>query len=107
MLGAARRLWFQTNELKQGRWTSLDHIYLRGRVLGLVGAGSIATAMARLGRAIGMRVQAWTFHPSPDREEQLGVRFVPFDELLATSDVVSLHVKLTDQSRGLIGAREI
>lgn len=107
MLGAARRLWFQTHELKQGRWTNRDNIYLRGRVLGLVGAGSIAAAMARLGRAIGMRVQAWTFHPSPERAEQLGVPFVPLDELLAGSDVVSLHVKLTDQSRGLIGVREI
>jgi D-3-phosphoglycerate dehydrogenase len=74
-------------------------------MLGLVGAGSIAAALARLGRAIGMRVQAWTYHPTPERAEQLGVNFVTLDELLRTSDVVSLHVKLTEQSRGLIGAR--
>jgi D-3-phosphoglycerate dehydrogenase len=107
MLAIARRTWFQTNELKQGRWTSLDNIYLRGKTLGLVGAGNIAAEMARLGAAIGMRVQAWTFHPSVERAAKLGVNFISLDELLATSDVVSLHVKLTDQTRGLIGAREL
>lgn len=107
LLGAARRLGFQTKELKQGRWTSLDNVSLRGRVLGLVGAGSIAAATARLGHALGMRVQAWTYHPTPERAEQLGVTFVPLDELLRTSDALSIHVKLTEQSRGLIGAREI
>lgn len=106
LLGAARRLGFQTNELKQGRWTSMDNVSLGGRVLGLVGAGSIAAATARLGRAIGMQVQAWTFHPTPERAAQLGVTFVSLDDLLRTSDVVSIHVKLTEQSRGLIGARE-
>src|SRR4051794_18297907 len=92
LLGAARRLGFQTKELKHGRWTSLDHVYLRGRTLGLIGAGSIATAMAGLGRAIGMQVQAWTFHPSPERAERLGVRFVELDDLLRTSDAVSIHM---------------
>ncbi len=107
MLGVARRAWFQTNELKSGRWTSLDNISLRGKVLGLIGAGSIAAQMARLGSAIGMSAQAWTFHPSAERAKLLGVRFVTFQELLHTSDVVSIHVKLTDQSRGLIGKREL
>lgn len=107
MLALARRTWFQTNELKQGRWTSMDNVYLRGKTLGLVGAGNIAAEMARLGAAIGMRVQAWTFNPSAERGAQLGATFVSLDELLATSDVVSLHVKLTDQTRGLIGSREL
>jgi D-3-phosphoglycerate dehydrogenase len=53
-----------------------------------------------------MRVQAWTFHPDDARAARLGVPFVPLDDLLRTSDVVSVHVKLTDQSRGLLGARE-
>jgi D-3-phosphoglycerate dehydrogenase len=105
MLGVARRLWFQTNEMKLGRWSGLDNFYLRDKVLGLLGAGHIAAEMARLGSAIGMKVQAWTFHPCDERAEQLGIRFVGFDELLETSDVVSVHVKLTDQTRGMLGAR--
>jgi D-3-phosphoglycerate dehydrogenase len=107
MLAVARRIWFQTNELKSGRWTSLDNVYLRGKTLGLIGAGSIAAEMARLGKAIGMEVLAWTFHPTPERAARLGVTFVALEELLSRSDVVSLHVKLTDDSRGLIGAEQI
>src|SRR5262249_7085816 len=107
MLAVARRIWFQTNELKSGRWTSRDNLYLRGKTLGLVGAGSIAAELAGLGKAIGMEVLAWTFHPSPERAARLGVTFVALDELLSRSDVVSLHVKLTDESRGFIGAEQI
>src|SRR5207253_7766997 len=69
MFAVARRAWFQTNELKCGRWTMLDNVFLRGKTLGLVGAGSIAAEMARLGQAVGMRVLAWTFHPSPERAQ--------------------------------------
>ncbi len=107
MLAVAKRAWFQTNELKSGRWTSRDNVYLRGKMLGLVGAGSIAAELARLGKALGMEVLAWTFHPTPERAARLGVTFVSLEELLARSDVVSLHVKLTGESRGLIGVEQI
>ena len=63
MLALAKRAWFQTNELKAGRWTARDNVYLRGKTLGLVGAGSIAAELARLGSAIGMEVLAWTLWP--------------------------------------------
>jgi D-3-phosphoglycerate dehydrogenase len=54
-----------------------------------------------------MKVIAWTFNPSPARAERLGVRYVAFDALLREADVVSLNVKLTEDTRGLIGAREL
>lgn len=63
--------------------------------------------MARLGRAIGMEVVAWTFNPAPGRADALGIRYVELAELLETSAVVSLHVRLSDASRGLIGAAEL
>ena len=103
----AKRAWFQTNELKSGRWTARDNVYLRGKTLGLVGAGSIAAELARLGKALGMEVLAWTFHPDGERAARLGVTFVSLEELLSRSDVVSVHVKLTGESRGLIGAEQI
>jgi len=106
MLALAKRAWFQTNELKSGRWTSIENVFLRGKTLGLIGAGSIAAEFARLGKAIGMEVLAWTFNPSPARAVKLGVNFVSLEELLVRSDVVSLHVKLTNESRGLIGAEQ-
>lgn len=107
MLAAARRTSFYTEEMRQGRWATLLGIVLRGRTLGLVGAGPIAVETGKLARAIGMKVQAWTFHPSPERAEKVGIPFVELDTLLATSDVVSVHVKLTEKSRGLIRAKEI
>ena len=107
MLAAARRVVFQTSQLRRGIWKTPDNIFLRGRRLGVLGVGPIGAAMAHLGRAIGMNVQAWTFNPSKEREAQLGIPFVALDDLLQTSDVVSIHVKLTDQTRGLIGVREL
>jgi D-3-phosphoglycerate dehydrogenase len=106
MLAVAKRAWFQTNELKSGRWTGGNNLLLRGKLLGLIGAGSIAAETGRLAQAIGMRAQAWTFHPSVERSQRLGVPFVSFDELLRTSDVISVHLKLTPESRRLIGVRE-
>jgi D-3-phosphoglycerate dehydrogenase len=107
MFAVARRTWYQTNEMKCGRWTRRDNVYLRGKTLGVVGAGPIGAEVARLGAAVGMRVVAWTFQPSAERSAGLGVTFVPLDELLRTADVVSLHVRLTEQTRRLIGAREL
>ena len=107
MFAASRRAAFQTAELKAGRWTRRENIMLQRKTLGVVGTGAIGAEMARLANAIGMRVIAWTYRPSAERARQLGVEFVEFDELLARSDVVSLHVKLTDESRHLIGEREL
>ncbi len=107
ILATARRLAFLTAELKSGRWNSMDNIYLRGKTLGVIGTGAIGGETLKLARAIGMNVQAWTFHPTATRAAELGVTYVELDDLLATSDVVSLHVKLTDQSRHLIGGREL
>ncbi|MGE0608333.1 MAG: NAD(P)-dependent oxidoreductase [Pirellulales bacterium] len=107
MFALAKRAWFQTNELKSGRWTRLENVYLRGKTLGLIGAGNIAAEMARLANAIGMRVAAWTPHPTATRAARLGVEFLPLDELLSTCDVLSLHVPLTSSTRGMIGPREL
>ncbi len=107
LLAAAKRLAFQTAELKAGRWTLKHNISLAGKTLGVIGAGPIGAEMVRLGRAVGMRVVAWTFHPSPERAAALGAPFVEFDELLQMADAVSLHVPLSPESEKLIGAREL
>ena len=103
MLAIAKRAAFFTESMRAGRWPRMDHIYLHGKTLGIIGTGNIGAEMARLGGAIGMNVIAWTYHPSPERAEKLGVKFVGLDELLRTADVVSIHAKLTDDSRSLIG----
>ena len=107
MFALAKRAAFLTASMKSGGWPRMDNVYLQGKTLGIVGTGHIGAEMARLGRAIGMDVIAWTYNPSEARAEALGVRFVSLDELLQTSDVVSLHVRLTEESHHLIGAREL
>ena len=107
MFAVAKRAGFQTMELKAGRWTRMENVYLQGKTLGIVGTGNIGAELARLGNALGMQVIAWTFHPSQERADRLGIRYVELDELLRQSDVVSLNVALTDDTRGMIGEREL
>lgn len=107
MFATAKRAAFFTKEVKAGRWPRMDNILLQGKTLGIIGTGNIGSEMARLGRAIGMNVIAWTFHPSLEKAEVLGVQYVELDELLRTADVVSLHLRLTNESRHIIGTREL
>lgn len=107
MFAVAKRAAFLTAGLKAGKWIRMNNVFLQDKTLGIIGTGSIGAEMARLGRAIGMDVIAWTFSPSPERAKELGVTFVEFKELLQKADVVSLHVKLTDKSKGLIGSKEL
>ena len=107
MFALAKRAAFQTAEIRAGRWTRRTNLGLQGKVLGILGTGHTGAEMARLGRALGMEVIAWTFHPSPQRAAELGVRFVELDELLRRADVVSLHLRLSAETRELIGPREL
>ena len=84
----------------------MENIFLQGKTLGLIGTGNVGREVARLANALGMEVIAWTFNPTPEREEALGVRFVELDNLLACSDVVSIQVRLSDDSRRMVGQRE-
>ena len=107
MLAASKRVAFNTAELKAGRWTGMLNVYLEGKTLGVVGTGNVGSHLVRLARAIGMRVVAWTFHPSPQRARELDVEFVGLDELLRRSDVVSLNGRLSDETKEFIGKREL
>jgi len=75
-----------------------------GQTLGVVGMGAIGSAVARRARGFDMDVQYFNRHPNPAAEADTGARLVGFDELLASSDFVSLHAPLNDQSRHLIDA---
>ena len=107
MFAVAKQAADQTAALKAGRWELPVNAMLQGKRLGVVGAGAIGAEMARLGKAIGMEAVAWTFHPDSQRAARLGVAFIELDTLLETSDVVTLHVRLSQQSRGLIDARAL
>lgn len=103
----AKRAAFQTAEIRDHKWTRRMNLGVQGKVLGIIGTGNIGAEMARLGKAMGMEILAWTFNPSAERAQQLGVQFVELDELLERADYVSVHVALTDDTRHLIGAAQL
>jgi D-3-phosphoglycerate dehydrogenase len=90
MLAAARAIPTQDAAVRASTWPRGQGIELRGKTLGIVGLGAIGRRFAELGRAIGMRVIAWTMHPDPS----FGIKLVEFDQLLRSSDVVSVHLRL-------------
>jgi D-3-phosphoglycerate dehydrogenase len=102
MLAVSRRIPAQDAAVRGGNWPRGQGVELRGKTLGIVGVGAIGRRFAELGHGIGMRVIAWTPHPRP----ALNMEPVEFDRLLGASDVVSIHLRLTDQTKGLIGKRE-
>jgi D-3-phosphoglycerate dehydrogenase len=107
MLALAKRTAFMTAAMKAGKWLRMDNVYLQGKTLGVIGTGHIGAEMARLAKAIGMNVIGWTYNPSEERARQLGIQYMSLQDLLRMSDVISLHVKLTDDSYHLIGEREL
>jgi D-3-phosphoglycerate dehydrogenase len=89
------------------REEEINGLELRGKTIGLVGLGNIGQRVAEIAHAFGLTVLCFTRTPHRPRSMQAAVEFVPLDELLRRSDILSLHAKLTDETRHLIGAREL
>jgi D-3-phosphoglycerate dehydrogenase / 2-oxoglutarate reductase len=98
MWEAARGIARMDREMRAGNWLREDAMQLTGKTLGLIGFGGIAAEVARIALGSGMRVIAWNRSP----KKHPGVEFVDLDELLTESDVVSIHLLLNDETRGLI-----
>lgn len=112
MLAVSRRVIWQHANVSAGRWRGnapAPMMYeIFDKTLGIVGLGTIGKKVARLGRAFGMRVQYYDIARLPEHDEDaLGVRFRLLNELLASSDYVSLHVPLNDSTHHMIGANEL
>jgi len=101
LLSLARQIPLLDREVRSGNWPRVEMVQLSGKVIGLLGLGAVGRYVAKMAKGLGMDVIAWTFHPSPERAKESGLRFVSKEELLRSSDVVSLHLRLTDEARGL------
>jgi phosphoglycerate dehydrogenase-like enzyme len=109
ILGLARNLPAEVVDFKAGaKWQPRISLDLAGRRLGVIGFGRLGSRVARVGAAFGMDVVAWTPNLTDERVKAEGVgRAGSLDELLQTSDFVTIHIVLTAATRGLIGAREL
>lgn len=109
VIAAARSLEKGMRNMRGGRWHEdvPAGIGLAGKRLGLLGLGRIGAYVGRVGKALGMDVVAWSQNLTPDKAAEQGARYLAKEELLATSDVVSIHLVLSERTRGLLGAKEL
>ena len=107
MIATVRHLSLESRRMHEGAWQSTVGINLAGRTLGLLGLGRIGSRMAEYARVFGMPVIAWSQNLTDEKAKSLGAERVEKDDLFRRSDIVSIHVRLSDRTRGLVTAREL
>ena len=107
ILGAARRIAEDHAFMRHGGWQTRIGHRVAGKTLGLLGLGRLGSAVARVGLAFGMQAIAWSQNLTVEKAAEQGVERVEKDELFRRADILSVHLVLSDRSRGLVGAREI
>ena len=107
ILALSRNIPREDRAIREGGWQTSLGTSLKGKVLGIVGLGRLGAEMARIGLAFGMEIIAWSQNLSAIRAAEVGAHRVGKTALFATADVISLHVVLSDRTRGLVGAREL
>jgi phosphoglycerate dehydrogenase-like enzyme len=107
ILSATRLIPQQVASVRSGGWQVGLGTSLSGATLGVLGLGRLGTRVAEIGQAFGMEAIAWSQNLKPEEARAKGVTYVSRDELFARSDVLSIHVVLSERTRGLVGAREL
>ena len=107
MIATVRHLSLESRRMHEGAWQSTVGVNLAGRTLGLLGLGRIGSRMAEYARVFGMPVIAWSQNLTQEKAKSLGAERVEKDDLFRRSDIVSIHVRLSDRTRGLVTAREL
>lgn len=108
LLALARSIHSEAQAMRAGTpWQTTIGIDIKGKTLGLIGLGRLGSHMAHFGNAFGMKVVAWSQNLTAEAARAAGAELVGKDDLLRGSDVVSIHTRLSERTRGLIGAREL
>jgi phosphoglycerate dehydrogenase-like enzyme len=107
ILSLARRIPQEDAALRAGRWQTSLGVDLEGKTLGVIGLGKLGSTVARIGQAFGMEAIAWSQNLTPERASELGVGYAGKEDLLRRADVVSIHVVLSERTRGLLGADDL
>jgi phosphoglycerate dehydrogenase-like enzyme len=106
ILGWMRNIHYDSPGMREGAWQTKVGYGLKGRTLGLIGLGNLGGRVARIGVAFGMNVLAWSQNLTHGRAGEVGAQFASKEKVLSESDIISIHLVLSDRSRGLIGAPE-
>jgi phosphoglycerate dehydrogenase-like enzyme len=103
LLSVARAVPAQDRAIRQGEWKAMQGIELGGKTLGIIGVSAISSELSPIARGLGMSVISWSRNNDAARAAAIGSQAVSFDELLTNADVISLHVRLNDSTRNMIG----
>ncbi|MEU3622637.1 hydroxyacid dehydrogenase [Amycolatopsis coloradensis] len=107
ILAAARNVPAESENMRDGGWQTTVGTILHGKTLGLLGLGRLGAGAAKIGQAFGMETIAWSQNLTREKADPHGVTAVSKDDLFARADVLSVHLVLSDRSRGLVGAPEL
>lgn len=107
ILGLARQIHLHHESMRSGGWQVTLGTDLKGKTLGVLGLGQLGRQVTQYAKAFGMHVIAWSQNLTPEAAADGGAEYVEKDELFRRSDFVSVHVRLSDRTRGLVGVREL
>jgi len=107
ILASARNIVAESNSMRSGGWQRTVGTELRGKTLGVLGLGRIGSEVARIGRAFGMDLIAWSRNMTPAVAQAAGALLVSKDELFKQADILTIHLVLSGRTRSLVGAAEL
>ena len=107
ILASARHIATESNSVRSGGWQETVGADLRGKTLGVLGLGRIGSEVARIGKAFGMNLIAWSQNMTPQAAEAVGATLVSKKQLFEQADFLTIHVAFSSRTRGLVGAAEL
>jgi phosphoglycerate dehydrogenase-like enzyme len=107
ILASARNLTIETASVRSGGWQRTVGDGIRGKLLGVLGLGNIGSQVARIARAFGMEVTAWSENLVPEKAAAVGARLVSKRELFERADILTIHLVLSPRTKGLVGKSEL
>jgi phosphoglycerate dehydrogenase-like enzyme len=107
ILALARHIPQEANAMRHGKWQTTVGVGVHGKVLGILGLGRLGTEVARIGRAFGMDVIAWSQNLTVEQADASGARHVDKETLFRTADFVSIHLVLSPRTKDLVGKSEL
>ncbi|MCF1495736.1 D-2-hydroxyacid dehydrogenase family protein [Agrobacterium vitis] len=106
ILSSTRHIASEDRMMREGGWQHQAGTTIGGKTLGILGLGGLGRQVAGIGKAFGMTVQAWSQNMTNEHAAAVGARRVSKEELFATSDIITVHLALSDRTRGIVGAPE-
>lgn len=107
ILSSTRHIASEDRMMRQGGWQHQAGTTVGGKTLGILGLGGLGRQVAAIGKAFGMTVQAWSQNMTDEQAEACGAKRVSKEALFATSDIITVHLVLSERTRGIVGAPEL